>query len=801
MPRTAILLFIHSLLCAFHTKAQPFIKPVQLLVQEPVEKLYLQTDRERYYSGETIWIKGYFMSDYRPSLRSTTLYVELLNEHNEVILKNIFPVYAGTVPGQLELPPDLPSGAYQLRAYSPGMSGKQGFPFSKIILIDGKESGPAAKETEAEMHFTFFPEGGNFITGASNVLAFKYTNAQGLPLAVSGVIKNSKDEIITRFKSVHDGMGKCVIVPQKGETYHAVIDGVEAKYFLPQQTTNGIVLNVTSDHENKRFRIVAPGDNELFKPRYMIGQMQNEVLFTQNLQSDKQVITGSINTKDFYSGILHLTVFNKDSMPLAERITFVDNKEYIVPAVLQCDTLDNGKWARNQLSIMLQDTVAGDFSVSITDADFTGEQRPSNIYSEFLLTSDIRGYVHQPAYYFGKGGDSVTTPLDLLMMTNGWTRFKWTDSVNKKPQQTKKLQPHYIKLAGTIFIEGTQKPLADKDIIMFISPAEANKIQESTPRMFRTDHTGHFEIDSVFFYGKTRLLFSEVRGKKNKFIEVRLDSDSLNRKYPVFLKPLPFQYAQAAEAIGDKMRSDYKKYLNEKGIVLEHITIKAKQKSSIEKLDETYANPPFSGNIYSRRLDLRNENYAGDIFEYLRNRVPGLRVSGEPGNYVLNYRGGTLSYYLDMDSPDNKGNVMLFLDDNPTNAMALETVLMSDIAFVKLFATSIAAPGGGAAMVVYTKKGADKELPSFARTGVISYQGYTIVKEFYTPEYKLRQGDEADKRITLHWLPAVFSAGVNLRIPLTFYNNARTKRFKVVAEGITADGRMLMLEKIIEPGK
>ena len=125
---------------------------------------------------------------------------------------------------------------------------------------------------------------------------------------------------------------------------------------------------------------------------------------------------------------------------------------------------------------------------------------------------------------------------------------------------------------------------------------------------------------------------------------------------------------------------------------------------------------------------------------------------------------------------------------------------MSDIALVKLFPNSVTAPGGGAVLAVYTKKGADLSTPLDAPTDIIAYNGYSIVKEFYNPDYdKHPDESKADNRITLSWNPNVFITGINPQIPVIFYNNDRTKRFKIVAEGITADGRMLMLEKIIGP--
>ena len=97
----------------------------------PIEKLYLHLDRDNYTAGQTIWFKGYFLSEFIPSSKSTALNIELLNEGSKLILRKVFPVVMSEGYGQLELPEDLASGTYQLRAYSPLMANQPGFYFAK----------------------------------------------------------------------------------------------------------------------------------------------------------------------------------------------------------------------------------------------------------------------------------------------------------------------------------------------------------------------------------------------------------------------------------------------------------------------------------------------------------------------------------------------------------------------------------------------------------------------------------------------------------------------------------------------
>ncbi|MBO4551279.1 MAG: hypothetical protein J5733_11165, partial [Bacteroidaceae bacterium] len=51
--------------------------------------------------------------------------------------------------------------------------------------------------------------------------------------------------------------------------------------------------------------------------------------------------------------------------------------------------------------------------------------------TEMLLSSEIRGFVPQPGWYFEEDDDEHRTALDLLMMTQGWRRFDWRNMAVK----------------------------------------------------------------------------------------------------------------------------------------------------------------------------------------------------------------------------------------------------------------------------------------------------------------------------------------------------------------------------------
>lgn len=650
----------------------------------------------------------------------------------------------------------------------------------------------------------FFPEGGNFITGLSNSIAFKATNEKGLPVEVSGVVKKDNGEQVASFSSLHDGMGYFDITAEQNSNYYAVInnDAAGKKYNLPTQTTKGLVLRIISSGKTKTYEILQRNDDPAFKAAYMIGQMQHHVVFRKEFKETGNEMTGMIQTANLSSGILHVTVFNKDNIPLAERLTFVDNREYILPGDLITDTLNFSARGLNQFTLALKDSVRGSFSVSVYDAGFdTRTKREDNIFSGLLLTSDLKGYIHNPAWYFSSASDSVQNALDLVMMTNGWRRFNWNNLLKAPLPANKYKDPEYISLDGKITMEGAKKPFADKELMMLILTADSSK----NLQMIHTDAEGRFHNDSVIFFNRARILFTDIKGKRSRFIDVKMGEDSLHRPYAVPMLPVQRQGLPenaTAVDVSKKMREEYDAAIKAEGVMLEGVTLKVRKKTELEQLEERYVKNGMFGGQANQTVDLVNKTDETigyqTIFDYLAFRVPGLQVTREDNRYSIFYRQGPTASAL--------GHIpmALFLDEVlQTDADAITAIPPDQVAMVKVFSSFAGASGGGpgGALAIYLKKGSDYFSSLPAAGELINYNGYTVIKEFYSPDYKVENNSQPDHRITLYWNPIIFVNDVNVKIPVRFYNNDRTRQFKIVAEGMTHDGKMLMIEKIVGSDK
>jgi hypothetical protein len=801
MSRGKVIVVLLLLLSGKGFSQSPDILLEKWSALSPIEKIYLHFDRENYLAGETAWFKAYLYSDYQPDTISTTLYVELLKDSTTVISRSIVPVLLGSSNGQIDLPDSLGTGHYQVRAYTITML-NQGtdFLYKRSIFIYGKNKiqATASAKLETKMRMEFFPEGGQLVQGFTNTVAFKAVGKDGMPVAVSGTIRNDKNEEQASFTTYHDGMGMFELTPVAGVTYHAIVTGDVAgvQYLLPSSTDKGIALSIIPHPQGNFFEVKQQKNNAAFQVAYMVGQMQHHVVFRQNFATGKEQLQGVINTQNLHSGILQVTFFNKDNMPLAERLCFVNNKEYLLPATIKEDTIDFSERAKNKFSLQFQDTVQGSFSISITDNEYSQlPQRQESIFTSLLLTSDIKGYLNNPAYYFSADNDSVQTALDLVMMTNGWRRFNWQQLLSNPVSPTGYKDNRYITLAGKANLQGTKKPFDNKQLLLFI--VGANK--KRTTQFLQTDAQGNFRLDSMIFFDKTRLLFSDVRGKKSQYIDIVLNGDSVRRVFPL-LPMLIKPYTISQIETNTRWKMDYEAIQKAKGQMLEEVKLKVKKKSPMQQVEDNYTSGLFSGDA-TKAIDLVNSDEAvpyQNIFEYLQSRVNGLQVTADGFDYTLIYRQGASASSMGMVP------MTLFLDEIETDASVIATIPANQVALVKVYNSFAGAWGNapGGVLAVYTKKGQDYKNSSSSFTNNQVYNGYSVIKEFYSPDYKTEQAEKKpDNRITLLWRPSVFINSINPVLPIPFYNNDRTKQFRIVVEGLTMDGKMLSIEKIINADK
>ena len=92
----------------------------------PQQKIYIQTDKPYYISGDLMYGKVYLINETRfgiDSIRSKKIYVELINAENKVVEKTIVNGLYSSLNFSFHLPNSIPDGSYMLRAYTSWMIG------------------------------------------------------------------------------------------------------------------------------------------------------------------------------------------------------------------------------------------------------------------------------------------------------------------------------------------------------------------------------------------------------------------------------------------------------------------------------------------------------------------------------------------------------------------------------------------------------------------------------------------------------------------------------------------------------
>jgi hypothetical protein len=769
----------------------------------PQEKVHVHFDKGVYNPGETIWFKAYIQAGFLPSNISKNFYAELIDPATGKLLqRKVLPVYESSTASHFELPENFNIQEVVFRAYTNWMMNfDSAFLYTKTLRIVTKNDAAASAATPAPPVLKFFPEGGDMIAGISTNIAFKGTDSRGFPIKVKGVVKDGKGATVANFTSAHDGMGKFELEPVAGNTYTAEWKdekGASYKAELPGMKNSGAILQINGTGPRRSFVVKRSMDaGPELKKVFIVANIYQQVVYKATVDLSSNFMTsGLIPTDNLPSGILQVTLFDGNWKALAERITFVNNNDYLFLP----DLIDAGKnlskRGKNVITIDVPDTLRSNLSVSVTDAAVSDDGK-EDIFSRFLLTDELRGFIFQPSYYFSSTADSVQEHMELVMLTHGWRRFNWDDLAAGKTPTIKYPIENYLSLKGELVGLNPSQIPQGTSLNIFMEARDSSRQLFMMP----VDNKGRFEEQGLVFFDTVKLYYSFNKNQKLtetavvNFSNGSMRSPSLVTFNPLWriYNPLDTQALNRSRYIAreaERLRPEIAKRVK----TLESVTVTGRQKSKTQILDSKYTSGLFSGgDAYS--FDMIDDPFAmsaRDIFTFLQGRVPGLQITGAggPDGANLQWRGQTPT---------------LFLNEMQVDASMLANTPVADVAYVKVFRPPFfGAFGGGAggAIAVYTKKGGEGRTASNVPGGMEKNKmvGYAAVKEFYSPDYSKESAlyDVLDVRTTLFWAPYLLTDKMNKKATFTFYNNDISKKLKVIVEGMNEEGRMTRIEKILE---
>ena len=495
----------------------------QASVSQVQEKVYVHTDNTCYFVGDTLWYKAYVVraDNLHPTDMSRILYVELLSPDGLLVERqNIIVSPTGFTCGQFVLRDSLYSGYYELRAYTRWMLNfnqtehwyarhetwlfynKQmaadyyrqweGL-YSRVLPVYGKPEEPGnydgrrmyqrpkqrlLKPKKDELHVSFYPEGGSLVEGLESRVAFDVTDQHGEAVSIKGTL-TAGDRQVGTLSTTHEGRGVFTVTPaEKRLKAHFTWRGKNYSFSLPKAEQGGVVVTL----EGESLKISArnlPTDRAYGLSVTCRGVLKHfdEVSLTapaapvpggspSGATPPTATATLTLPLSELPTGVNDLTVFDSDGRILADRLFFVGAGRANGYAVAQpvSKTHTYAPYEQIDLSLQLPEPNTT-FSVAVRD---TRTDEPTyndgDVMTDLLLSSELRGFVAHPAYYFEKDDDQHRRHLDLLMMVQGWRKYKWQEladtarQMRYEPEKTMTVSGAVYKMLSIPEVEQEEVP-------------------------------------------------------------------------------------------------------------------------------------------------------------------------------------------------------------------------------------------------------------------------------------------------------------------------------------------------------
>ncbi len=573
---------------------------------KPVEKVYLHLDKPNFIPGDTLWFKAYTVVGKTHSLSalSGVLYVELISPKDSVIKRIVLRLTSGIAWGDFALPGKLTPGNYNIRAYTAWMrnAGPDYF-YNQRVNIGGITPGElAAPAAKINPDVQFFPEGGELVNGIRSKVAFKAVNPNGSGENIKGSIIDNEGAMVAEFESTHAGMGIFALLPQPGKTYSAKVVLADSRTFtspLPKALDAGYVLSVNNTRKDSLFLKVSANSPQFQSKQntafFLVGQSGGEVYYTASGTLKTPVFGARIDKARFPSGIVQFTLF-ADGQPMNERVVFIQNNDTLKMKLSSAATSYSSR-SPVKLNFTVKDNanepVAGTFSVAVINESRVGadENTEGSIFSHLLLTSDLKGYIEKPNYYFVNSTDAKRAELDMLMLTQGYRRFEWKQILAAPDTRIVNKPEQNLTLEGTIKTTGGD--VVPNGKLMLTSTRE-NTILDTV-----TDAYGNFKFTDLQLSDTAKIVLQARKQNNGKRVSIFVKQSD----YPAVAKSSG--PATGAGLSADELKRNYDAYLGQLkqdslkfGKPIGEVTIQAKK---IDKGDVYAA----KRNIAQRFVDVK----------------------------------------------------------------------------------------------------------------------------------------------------------------------------------------------------
>ena len=806
----------------------------------PQEKVYLHLDNTAYFQGETIWYAANVVNaSTGREAASKVLYVELLSPTG-VILKQqklkvvngrchgSFPLVDGDVKAAVDLRGAIgyPSGYYQIRAYTRAMLNfDDACVFSRVIPVykapeeEGDYENPIVAEYEGtererpqlprserpkKMNVSFYPEGGHYIKGIRSRIAYKITDENGMGMDVDSIVDENGRRIPSTL--MHKGMGAFFRKPGGGtEKVFFMKEGKRHSFDLPKPESKGcsVCIDVVRDEYIHLFIVGINIEQEGALGYTIINRGKvyfcDTLCFTPKKEPSQPLKAERyFPKKELADGINQFTLYNEEGTILAQRLFFVDNSIHSIPVYTEYDKETFLPFDSIALHLRTAQQSVSSFSLAVRDAADYGTAYRDDIRTYMLLSSELKGLIEEPGWYFEEETDGTRAQaLDPLMMVQGWTRYNWRQMAGVEPFKIRHYTEEKLVVDGWAFSNLLKRSLPNTTINVRLYSPDRAFVQKTS---VTTDSLGYWSVGLDDFVGDWDLFLSSKQPsivRENATTRIRLERSSRPnvhafRPEEIYLPNYKNEYPPVfAWQKDEKLKLEFFPDAMDNitsAYVLDEVVIEGKRryidyncfrafdadKDTEMELDEGNYTTDVAGYLESKGYSLEFD-YNGDIPNY-----------DHPGTYldrvIKDVRIDGHTTISSIKRPKNVSYKAAFERSDPPRWWEYD---MEKVKSVLVFGYE---PEHRYVEVRIELKGIDEMKNTSKNYRETTFTGYTPVVEFYAPTYPKGPipGDK-DYRRTLYWNPEVTTDETGCAT-VSFYNNGFSRAFTVSAEGLTKEG-------------
>lgn len=836
----------------------------------PREKVYLHLDNNAYFEGETLWFKAYVVraSSLQPARLSRVLYVDLLNSAGSLMERKLLRIDSlGQANGQFSLDLPVRSGFYEIRAFTREMLnwGAQSC-FSRVVPVfeRKKEGGAEAAdlirpESESDLppghprkfnfstaegfEVSFYPESGRRAAGLDQRVAFRITDQRGNPLTGDTLNVYADDgSVVATAISLHEGMGSFQIPATfSGTGYACVGSGVAAKKFPLPQPDPAVKYTLTAQPETDGVGLTIGGSDAGGGLLGLSITCRGAACYLDTLTVGRGVVETFIPATSLHDGVNRIDLFDTNGQSLCSRLVWKNPSTRQLSLSVRQNAAEYAPFSPVALDMRLNDGagkgVGGTtFSLAVREAggELVRPDSTTDALTDLLLSSELRGYVASPEYYFQKNDAYHRLMLDLLLMVQGWSASDFPTMCGRDSFQLKYPIEDRLTISGRVIRDNSKSqpyPGLALRLRMF-SKTDGGLSADAV-----TGADGRFAFASnVDFEGDWIAQFStrDADNGRRKWSRILLDRtiESQPRSFaPQELSPLPPLPMSAAQAKPqtfewqDTIPQTLSTTLSEavvtgrgqyRGFTGDRFSYNGGEKGGMKNADFYY-------NVGREVEKVKDEGgYPGTIWEFLpklnsklstktleeameSRDAPEISAGVKPGitNLTKTNGGDTTDVGLSYLIYYGANRAVCFIDNQI--AIPYEGLMADEVKSVLIMTkrenwlkyvpasayTELAGSNIDFAVFIYTrpdmylfatKRGFEKRVIS----------GYSLPASFYNPDYRRAdKPDASDVRRTLYWNPSVRTDAEGRASAVFFSNSLKGQKIIVNARGITADGRVV----------